>query len=167
MFPKLDLRPAGTDQVELSPESRGLTTFITHDGLYQFKRICFGLASAPVAFQNMMSRILKGVVVYMDDIVVFGNSAAEHHANLVEVLKRISDAGLNLNRKCCFGVKNISFLGHVQGISPLQQKIEALTAVPVLQDANSLRSFLGLATYYAKFVGMFRILLNRCEIFCG
>ncbi|XP_064482914.1 uncharacterized protein K02A2.6-like [Ornithodoros turicata] len=70
-FSKLDLTSA-YHQVELSPESRSLTTFITHEGLFRFKRVGFGLASAPSVFQKLMANLLngcKGVLVYLDDIV--------------------------------------------------------------------------------------------------
>ncbi|XP_064479088.1 uncharacterized protein K02A2.6-like [Ornithodoros turicata] len=83
-FSRIDLRSA-YHQVLLHPESSSLTTFITHDGLYRFKRVCFGLSSAPAMFQRMMSLILKdcsGVSCYIDDIIVFGRHKAEHQENL-------------------------------------------------------------------------------------
>lgn len=156
-FSKLDLASA-YHQVPLHPESRDLTAFITHEGLYRFKRVCFGLASAPAAFQSMMSRILRncpGVLFYIDDVIIFGKSAEEHLKNLEAVLQRIKDAGLKLNSKCVFGVQELEFLGHKVtpcGISPLPGKVDAIVETPVPRNAAELRSFLGLVEYYAKFV---------------
>lgn len=103
-FSRIDLRSA-YHQVLLHPESRNLTTFVTHDGLFRYKRVCFGLASAPAMFQRIMSLILKdcsGVLSYIDDIIVFGKQRAEHQENLRRVLSVIRSIGLRLNAKCCF-----------------------------------------------------------------
>ena len=95
-FTKLDLTAAYT-QMLLDEESTKLVTVNTHKGLYQFTRLPFGVASAPALFQRTMDSILRGiphVVCYLDDILVTGESAAEHAANLEEVLKRLRDHGL-------------------------------------------------------------------------
>lgn len=155
-FSKLDLA-AAYHQVPLHKDSRDLTAFITHEGLFRFKRACFGLASAPAAFQQMMSEMLhdcEGVLVYLDHVVVFGRTKEEHTHRLREVLRRISDAGLKLN-KCLFDVPEFSFLGHkvsAQGIAPLQTKVDALNAAPIPTDITQLRSFLGMVEYYSRFV---------------
>lgn len=156
-FSKLDLASAYY-QVALHPDSRDLTAFIAHEGLFRFKRVCFGLASAPAAFQQLMTGILqgcKGVLCYIDDIIVFGKTEEEHMRNLEEVLQRISKSGLKLNDKCVFNVKELSFLGHrvsAEGIAPLQTKVDAIIHAPTPTDAGKLRSFLGLIEYYARFV---------------
>lgn len=93
-------------QLLLSEESRDLTAFITHEVLFRFKRVCFGLASAPSAFQRLLSDVWKGsngVVCYLDDIVVFGGSLENHNSNLRVVFKRISHVALKLN-KCVLSV---------------------------------------------------------------
>ncbi|KAM7300305.1 uncharacterized protein ISCGN_020869 [Ixodes scapularis] len=156
-FSKLDLA-AAYHQVLLHPDSRDLTAFITHEGLFRFKRICFGLASAPAAFQQLMTRILhgcSGVLCYIDDIIVFGKTLQEHTENLREVLHRISKAGLKLNEKCVFNSSELSFLGHcvsAEGIAPLQAKVDAIAHAAVPSEPGMLRSFLGLVEYYARFV---------------
>lgn len=156
-FSKLDLASA-YHQVELSESSRDLTTFITHDGLFRFRRVCFGLASAPAVFQKMMSDILKGcsgVLCYLDDILVWGKTRQEHDANLHAVLSRISNSGMKLNDKCVFAVQEIQFLGHsvnTRGLSPLESKVHAIVNAPTPTDSKSLQSFLGLAGYYSKFI---------------
>lgn len=114
MFSSLDLKNAYY-QVPLHEESRGLTSFITHEGLYHFCRVPYGLCSAPSAFQRMMTMILKGldgVQCYLDDVIVHGVSEANHNANLKAVLKRINEAGLQLNADTCkFNLTTLSFLG--------------------------------------------------------
>lgn len=108
-FSKLDLASA-YHQVRLDPVSRVLTAFITHEGLFRFKRVCFGLASALAAFQNIMSKILKdckGVQFYLDDTIVYGATQAEHDENLRQVLSCISRAGMKLNRKGVFRVTEL------------------------------------------------------------
>lgn len=110
-FSKLDLA-AAYHQVPLHPDSRDLTAFITHEGLFRFKRVCFGLASAPATFQQMMAKILqgcKGVLFYLDDVVVYGKNQQEHLERLKEMLVRISEAGMKLKNKCVFDVGEISF----------------------------------------------------------
>ncbi|XP_064475478.1 uncharacterized protein K02A2.6-like [Ornithodoros turicata] len=114
IFSKLDLT-AAYHQLVLAEESRDLTAFITHEGLFRYKRLCFGLASAPSAFQKLLANVLKGctgALHYLDDIIIFGKNEEEHEQNLRSVLQRISDAGLRLNHKCVFGVSELSFIGH-------------------------------------------------------
>ncbi|XP_053739631.1 uncharacterized protein K02A2.6-like [Synchiropus splendidus] len=123
-FSQIDLRSA-YHQLPLHPESRSLTAFITHDGLFQFTRVPFGLASAPSAFQKMMQMILKdvtGVQNYLDDIIVYGHSRENHDCNLQNVLQRLKDAGLTINfDKSSLCQERIVFLGHViskEGLCP-------------------------------------------------
>ncbi|XP_064479133.1 uncharacterized protein K02A2.6-like [Ornithodoros turicata] len=156
-FSKLDLASAYY-QVPLHPESRDLTAFITHDGLYRFKRVCFGIASAPQAFQLVMSLLLQGcqgVLFYIDDIFVYGRTEQEHMDNLRAVLQRLSQEGLRLNHKCIFDVPELTFLGHTvsaRGLSPLPSATEAIEKAPPPTDIKSPRSFLGLVSYYSKFI---------------
>ncbi|XP_064461585.1 uncharacterized protein K02A2.6-like [Ornithodoros turicata] len=100
VFSKLDAA-SGFYQVKLAEESQELTTFITPFGRYCFRRMPFGITSAPEFFQKQMSRILEGLegtVCMMDDILVFGRTAEEHDFRLQEVLKRLSRAGITLNK---------------------------------------------------------------------
>ncbi|XP_064464778.1 uncharacterized protein K02A2.6-like [Ornithodoros turicata] len=160
-FSKLDLSSA-YHQMELAEESRNLTAFITHEGLFRYKRVCFGLASAAAAFQKMLAMVLKGlkgVMHYLDDILVYGATMEEHNLRLDRVLFALEAAGLRLNKKkCVFATRELQFLGHSlspDGLSPLQDTLEAIRDAPSPQDVVSLRSFLGLASYYLKFVPHF------------
>nr|XP_054760411.1 uncharacterized protein K02A2.6-like [Lytechinus pictus] len=103
VFSKLDLASA-YHQLELAEESRDLTAFITHDGLFRYKRVCFGLASAPSTFQKMMTSILAGlpgVQCYLDDVIVYGKDKTEHDKRFTDVLTRMQNVGLRLNNKKC------------------------------------------------------------------
>ncbi|CAM4598995.1 unnamed protein product, partial [Lepidochelys olivacea] len=143
--------------VMLHEDSRDLTAFITHEGLFLFKHVPYGLASAPSAFQKM-SLILKnqhGVQCYLDDIIMYGNTSEEHDNNLQSVLNCISTASLQLNRsKCKFRQTELCFLGHTisqAGLKPDPDHILAILNAPPPTDLQTLRSFLGLTSWYIKF----------------
>lgn len=151
VFSTIDLASAYY-QMPLHPESRDITAFITHDGLFRFCRVPFGLASAPSAFQKMMSIILKGlpgVQAYLDDIICYGSTQREHDENLRRVLQALTDAGLKLNmHKCKFNQPSLKYLGHTiskEGLQPDQDRVTAVIHAPAPHDTSSLRSFLGLA----------------------
>ncbi|CAM5138642.1 unnamed protein product, partial [Eretmochelys imbricata] len=113
MFSTLDLQSA-YHNVMLHEDSRDLTAFITHEGLFLFKHVPYGLASAPSAFQKMSLNLKNqhGVQCYLDDIIMYGNTSEEHDNNLQSVLNCISTASLQLNRsKCKFRQTELCFLG--------------------------------------------------------
>ena len=158
MFSTLDLKSA-YHQLELHKDSRGLTAFITHEGLYQYCRVPYGLSSAPAAFQKMMKVILcglQGVQCYLDDVIVYGSSQAAHDTYLQAVLHRVQDAGLKLNtEKCLFRQTALDFLGFrlsPDGLEPNDSHVTAILHAPAPTDAPSLRSFLGLSAWYSKFI---------------
>lgn len=98
-YSQIDLSSA-YHQLPLHPESLSLTTFITHEGVFQFTRVPFGLASAPFTFQKMMQTVLKdssGVQNYLDDIIVYGDSKERHDEHLQAVLQHLKDTGLQIN----------------------------------------------------------------------
>ena len=118
LFSTLDLA-TGYWQVEVAEEDRPKTAFLTPEGLYQFKVMPFGLCNVPATFQRLMDRVLNGLkwyqcLVYIDDIIVVGDSFANHLTNLVSVLKRLRGAGLKLKpSKCSLCQKAVKYLGHV------------------------------------------------------
>lgn len=161
MFSTIDLANAAY-QLPLHEDSRDLTAFITHEGLFRFYRVPCGLASAPSAFQKMMADILKGlpgVQNYLDDLIVYGGSPAEHDQNLKGVLQKLKEAGLALNDdKCHFRKLSLCFSGHTipaEGMLPNQEHIDAVLKAPAPSDAATLRSFLGLVSWYSKFLPNF------------
>ena len=158
MFSTLDLRKAYW-QVRLAKESREITSFIAAGKVYQFKRLPFGLASAPEVYQRVMSIVcegLSGVLSYFDDVVVYGSTPEEHWKNLRAVMAKLQDCGLRLNAdKCALGMCELKFLGHVisaEGIKPDPDKVKAIADAPVPQNQAELRSFLGSITYLTQFV---------------
>lgn len=158
VFSTIDLANAYY-QLPLHEDSRDITAFITHDGLFRFCRVPYGLASAPSAFQKMMATILQGVPGvknYLDDLIVYGETAEEHDSNLTTVLQKLKEAGLVLNdRKCNFRQTSLRFLGHIisaNGILPDQEHLDAVRKAPPPSDAASLQSFLGLVSWYSKFL---------------
>ena len=115
VFSSIDLANAYY-QVPLAEESCDLTAFITHEGLYRFCRVPYGLASAPTAFQKMMSIILAdlpGVQYYIDDVIIYGIDMCIHDEALTATVQRLTAAGLQLNNdKCCFREPSLPFLVH-------------------------------------------------------
>ena len=148
-------------QIEVDPADREKTAFITDQGIYEFNVMPFGLTNAPATFQRMMNRVftkINGdfVVVYLDDLNIYSRNFNEHLVHLREVFERLRNAGLKLKKKkCYFFKKELAFLGHViseKGIHPDPDKIAAVNNQPAPSNLRELRQFLGLASYYRKFV---------------
>lgn len=157
-FSRLDIKDA-FHQIELDESSRSITTFITHRGMYRYKRLMFGICCAPEMFQKILEQLLAGCenfVNFIDDIVVFGSDEEEHDRCLKQVLAVLKSQNVLLNtEKCLFKVTELNFLGHrlsSQGIRPTDDKISALKAFRAPKDAEELRSFLGLVTYVGRFL---------------
>ena len=148
----------------MEPSSQEKTAFVTHCGLYEFTKMPFGLVNAPATFQRLMELVLSGLAcrkchIYLDDILVFGHTLSEHNRNLTLVLSRIRGARLKLKlKKCRFAQLSVEYLGHVVSTAGVQtdpQKVLAVQRYPVPTDVKALRSFLGLAAYYRRFVPNF------------
>ena len=159
-FTTLDLA-SGYWQVEMDPSDQEKTAFIVQQGTYEFTVMPFGLTNAPATFQRLMNQVFngmlyKGVIVYLDDINIYSKTFDEHLDKLQEVLQRLRAAGLKLGPdKCHFLQRQIEFLGHVvndQGIATDPAKIEKVQNFPRPKDVTTVRSFLGLASYYRKFI---------------
>ena len=165
-FTKLDLAHA-YQQLQLDDESRPYTTINTHRGLFHYTRLPFGVAAAPAIFQRTMESLLGGlphVCVYLDDILVTGESEAAHLRNLVVVLEHLESAGIRLkHQKCSFMIPEVEYLGHSvseKGIQPMSEKVRAIRDAPQPQDVSQLRSFLGMLNYYGKFIPNLATLLR-------
>ena len=157
-FTKLDMSQA-YQQLELEEDSKKFVVINTHRGLYKFNRLPFGVSSAPGIFQRVMESLLSGiagVVVYLDDILITGKTEEAHLTALGEVLKRLSDAGLRLKKnKCVFLATSVDYLGHcvdAQGIHPTAEKVRAIQEAPRPTSVSELKSYLGLLTYYSRFL---------------
>ena len=148
----------------MHPTDKEKTAFVTPDGLYEFNVMPFGLCNAPATFERFMDTILRGLkwnicLCYLDDVVIFGKTFSEHNSRLTTVLDCIERAGLVLNsKKCHFGERQTIVLGHLvdrHGVRPDPHKIEAVTSFTAPQSVKELRSFLGLCSYFRRFVPKF------------
>ncbi len=158
IFGKLDLRQ-GYLQVPLMKDSRDLTTFFTHEGMYDYRfcRMPFGLSSEPSAYQQMMKSTLSGlngVAVFMDDILVHGCTIEAHNCYLDKVLQHLSERNLTLNEeKCVIAAREVEFLGYsvsAQGMTPLESNVEAVQRVTQPINMTELASFLWATNYYLR-----------------
>ena len=162
-FSTLDLA-SGYHQVAMHEDDQEKTAFTTPFGLWEFKRMPFGLSGAPATFQRLMQSsmndlVLRILLVYLDDVLVFSRDFKEHLKRLETVFTRLRQIGLKLNpEKCRFGARNVNYLGHIiseEGIATDPGKISAVNDWPTPKTTRELRSFLGLASYYRRFVSKF------------
>ncbi|UYV83583.1 hypothetical protein LAZ67_23001537 [Cordylochernes scorpioides] len=162
-YSTMDLK-TGYWQVEVDERDREKTAFVTPDGLYEFMVMPFGLCNAPATFERMMDNVLMGLkwnicLCYLDDIVVYSDTFEEHLERLSKVLSCLQQAGLTINPdKCLFGSTRIKILGHVvdkDGIQPDSEKVEAIKKFPVPKSVCDIQSYLGLCSYYRRFIKNF------------
>ncbi|QFZ26815.1 putative transposon Ty3-G Gag-Pol polyprotein [Clavispora lusitaniae] len=160
VFSSLDLH-SGYHQVAIAEEDYDKTAFVTPQGQYAWRVMPFGLTNAPATFQRLMNVIFhkllnKTVVVYLDDILVFSKTREDHKRDLDEVLQILQANGLIAKRKkCYFFQTRLNFLGHVissEGIAPNEDKIKAVKDWPPRKDPKDMQRFLGLTTYYRRFI---------------
>lgn len=159
-FSTMDLH-SGYWQVPMAEDDKQKTAFSTPDGLFEFNVMPFGLCNAPATFERLMDNVLRGLkwkicLCYLDDVVIFSRTFEEHLSRINTVLNCVANAGLQLNtRKCHFGCTQILILGHVvspEGIRPDPDKIRAVSDFPPPQNEKNVRSFLGLCSYFRRFV---------------
>ena len=157
-FSKLDLSHA-YQQLPLDEESKQYVVINTHKGLFRYTRLPFGISSAPAIFQRVIESLLQGidgVVTYLDDILIAGDTEQKHLEALDEVLTRLGNAGLRVKyKKCEFMRTSVTYLGHKidgAGLHPLQNKVQAIKDAPTPQSVPELKSYLGMLTYYGKFI---------------
>ncbi|GFU47789.1 retrovirus-related Pol polyprotein from transposon 17.6 [Trichonephila clavipes] len=159
-FSSMDLR-SGYWQIEIDEADREKTAFITPEGLYEFKVMPFGLCNAPATFERMMDNLLRHFkwtmcLCYLDDIIVFSETFEDHLIRLRLVLKCLQEAGLKLNsKKCLFAAQEVKILGHLvssNGVRPDPNKIKAVRNFPTPKNIHDIRSFLGLCSYFRRFI---------------
>ena len=166
IFSKIDLR-SGYHQLKVAEQDIPKTAFRTRYGHYEFLVMPFGLTNAPAAFMALMNRVFQSyldqfVIVFIDDILVYSKTAEEHEQHLRIVLQTLREKQLYAKfSKCEFWLDQVVFLGHVissRGIEVDPKKIEAVLKWEAPTNVSEIRSFLGLAGYYRRFVQGFSIL---------
>ncbi|XP_065325766.1 uncharacterized protein LOC135932296 [Pelmatolapia mariae] len=159
-FSTMDLA-SGYNQVPVTEEDRPKTAFCTPFGLFEWNRMPFGLCNAPSTFQRLMQRLFgdqqcQSLLLYLDDIVIFSSTVQQHLERLDVVLGRLQQEGLKAKlAKCAFFQREVRYLGHVisdQGVSTDPSKVEVVANWQSPKTASELRSFLGFASYYRRFV---------------
>jgi len=162
-FSKLDFK-SGYWQIAMAPEDVYKTAFTTRYGLFEWAVMPFGLTSTPSTFQRAMNSLFhdlldQGLVVYLDDVLIYAKTREEHDRLLAEVLKRLRANNYYASReKCYFAQEELVFLGHKvsgQGIQPLYDRLESVKAWPQPNNVQEVRSFLGLCSFYRKFIKRF------------
>lgn len=161
VFSKIDLANAFL-QLPLDDQSKHLTTITTPFGLYMYNFLPFGLKSSPGLFQTFMTKLLNGisnVLIYQDDVLCMDSDVISHKRTVDKVLSRLKDAGMKLNvDKCAFFVSSVSYLGHIfdeDGVHPDPEKIRAVIDAPIPTNVKQVQSFVGLVTFYNRFVPHF------------
>ena len=159
-FSTLDLASAYW-QVAMDPDSVDKTAFATHIGLYEWLVMPFGLSNAPATCERLMEQLFqglqwKGVLVYLDDLVAYGNTWPRALRLLRKVFQRLREANLKLKPSKCFLMRTeAEYLGHrvnADGVSPSDVKTKAIKHWPEPASVDEVRSFLGLTGYYRRFV---------------
>ncbi|KAI3815748.1 hypothetical protein L1987_15429 [Smallanthus sonchifolius] len=162
-FSKIDLR-SGYHQLRVLDEDIPKTAFRTRYGHYEFMVMPFGLTNAPAVFMDLMNRVCKPyldkfVIIFIDDILIYSKMKAEHEQHLRLILELLKKEQLYAKfSKCEFWLKEVQFLGHIvndKGIHVDPAKIEAIKNWSTPKTPTEIRSFLGLAGYYRRFIPNF------------
>ena len=164
-FSTLDLA-SGYNQVPVAEDDRAKTAFCTPFGLFEYNRMPFGLCNAPGTFQRLMERIFgdqsfQTLLLYLDDVVVYASTFEQHLQRLELVFSRLRAHNLKLKlSKCHFFAREVRYLGHVisaAGVATDPDKTRVVAEWPRPRTAKDLRSFLGFASYYRRFVPQFAV----------
>jgi hypothetical protein len=162
-FSTLDLR-SGYHNIPIRNQDKDKTAFITRRGCWRYNVMPFGLTCAPSVFQRLMDLVLCGLtfeicMVYLDDIIVFSSDFSSHLNRLEQVFCRLRGANLKVKpSKCRLFQRRVEFLGHVVSSAGIEMQAEKVAVVrdwPVPQNLREVRSFLGLCSYYRKFISGF------------
>jgi hypothetical protein len=160
VFPKIDLR-SRYHQLKIRATDIPKTAFITRYGLYEYTVMSFGLTNAPAYIMYLMNEVFmeyldKFVIVFIDDILIFSKNEEDHDEHLRVVLQKLRENQLYAKlSKCELWLKEVSFLGHIiseGGISVDPSKVKDVLSWKTPQNILGIRSFLGLAGYYRRFI---------------
>jgi hypothetical protein len=159
-FSKIDLK-SGYHQIQMREGDEWKTTFKMNDGLYEWIVMLFGLTNAPITFMRLINEVLKDftrkfVIVYLDDILIFSKTEAEHLKHIATVMRRLQQEKLLINvKRSSFMRTKLIYLGFVISANELKMdpdKVEAIKNWPSPKSVFEVRSFHGLASFYRKFI---------------
>ncbi len=159
----------------MAEEDKEKTAFICPLGFYQFERMPQGITGAPATFQRLMEKAVGDmhmleVIVYLDDLIVFGKTLEEHEQRLFKVIDRLEETGLKLSiDKCQFCWPQVTYVGHIvseHGIATDPAKVEAVAHWKQPIDLSSLQSFLGFCGYYRRFIKNYSIIVRPLTELC-
>jgi hypothetical protein len=162
-FSKIDLK-SGYHQIRMREGDEWKTTFKTNEGLYEWLVMPFGLTNVPSTFMRLMNEVLrefieKFVIVYLDDILVYSKTMAEHLKHFATVMQRLQQEKLLINmKKSSFMKTELIYLGFVISTNELRMdpdKVEVIKNWPSPKNIFEVRSFHGLASFYRKFIRNF------------
>ncbi len=162
-FTTLDAN-SGYWQLPMREEDIPKTAFVTHDGLYEYLRMPFGLRNAPASFQRALNIILAGFnwqtcLVYIDDIIIYSKTAEAHLKDVESILEALTQAGVSLKfKKCLFFTDSVRYLGHIVRPGTLeidQSHVKSLKGARAPRTPTELRSFLGFTNVYRRFINSF------------
>lgn len=160
VFTKMDLR-SGFHQLRVHGDDVAKTSFATRFGSFEWLVCPFGLADLPATFQRLMNEVVgdlldQGVVVYLDDLLVYAPDRASHDTLVVRLLQRLKAAGLVVHpQKCVWAVHSVEFLGHQvtpEGIHPTRDKLAAIRSFPAPSSLSDLRAFLGITNFLRRYI---------------
>ena len=166
LFSKLDIK-AAYNNLRLRQQDQRLTTMNTHQGLYMWTRLPYGISSSSGIFQAVMDNMLQGmqgVTCRVDDILITAKDIDEHIARVKEVIRRIKEAGFRCGwKKSEFLKDKVIYLGYEvskEGVKPCRSKVETLMKAPYPTKLSELVSFLGAAQYYGRFLPQLSTLIE-------
>ena len=163
IFTKLDLKN-GYYLIRMAKGDEPKTAFCTRFGSYEWKVMPFGLCNAPATFQAMMDDLFhdmldEGVLIYLDNILIYAENMAEHQRLVKEVLKRLDKASLSINaKKSQWHSSKVEFLGYIiseDGITMSTEKVQAVKDWPTPKTVKNIQEFLGFANFYRRFIENF------------
>ncbi|KAI2662149.1 Transposon Tf2-9 polyprotein [Labeo rohita] len=168
IFTKLDLRSA-YNLVRIREGDEWKTAFVTPTGHYEYLVMSYGLVNAPSVFQNFIHEVLQdflhqSVIVYIDDILIYSRSKAEHRHHVAEVLQRLREHQLYLKaEKCSFHQSSVHFLGYIidrHGVRMDEGKVNAVVSWPEPKTIKELQRFLGFANFYCRFIKNYSLITS-------